>query len=132
MNARDESEGEAGDARIYAERANGAKMVAVQNAEPVPKFEKSVFDMKYNEKQQQPENFQNRFKYFGDAAKPDGQPSERGRDGPKAKPSKKDRSPSAGRGAAVDPAAGEDSNPHQLVEYPADFPQAHSNLMNLR
>jgi len=51
MNARDESEGEAGDARIYAERANGAKMV--QNAEPVPKFEKSVFDMKYNEKQQQ-------------------------------------------------------------------------------
>jgi hypothetical protein len=29
MNARDESEGEAGDARIYAERANGAKMVAV-------------------------------------------------------------------------------------------------------
>ena len=51
MNARDESEGEAGDARSYAERANGAKMASVQNVEPVPKFEKSVFDMKYNEKQ---------------------------------------------------------------------------------
>lgn len=35
----DESEGEAGDARMYAEKAGGMN--------PMPKFEKSVFDMKY-------------------------------------------------------------------------------------
>jgi hypothetical protein len=35
----DESEGEAGDARMYADKAGGLN--------PIPKFEKSVFDMKY-------------------------------------------------------------------------------------
>jgi hypothetical protein len=38
----DESEGEAGDAHIYADKARGLN--------PVPKFEKSVFDMKYESK----------------------------------------------------------------------------------
>lgn len=51
MNARDESEGEAGDTRVYAERANGVRAAAPQEVEPMPKFEKSVFDMKYTEKQ---------------------------------------------------------------------------------
>ena len=42
-----ESEGEAGDARIYAERANGAKGMNGQHQGPLPRFERSVFDMKY-------------------------------------------------------------------------------------
>ena len=41
----DDSEGEAGDAKIYAEKAGGIN--------PIPKFEKSVFDMKYEQKQHQ-------------------------------------------------------------------------------
>ena len=41
----EESEGEAGDARIYADKAGGLN--------PIPKFEKSVFDMKYEQKQHQ-------------------------------------------------------------------------------
>ena len=42
-----ESEGEAGDARIYAERASGTKGGVGGEGPPLPKFEKSVFDMKY-------------------------------------------------------------------------------------
>ena len=42
-----ESEGEAGDARMYAERANGAKGMNGQHQGPLPRFERSVFDMKY-------------------------------------------------------------------------------------
>jgi len=41
----DESEGEAGDAKMYAQKAGGVN--------PIPKFEKSVFDMKYEQKQHQ-------------------------------------------------------------------------------
>ena len=59
-----ESEGEAGDNKIYAERANGIvtqwmkhKPVEIQ---PVPKFEKSVFDMKYTDKKEMPNAFQRR------------------------------------------------------------------------
>lgn len=40
-----ESEGEAGDTRIYGDRANAEFMVNANNL-PLPKFEKSVFDMK--------------------------------------------------------------------------------------
>jgi hypothetical protein len=40
-----ESEGEAGDTRIYGDRAN-AELMAIGNVNPLPKFEKSVFDMK--------------------------------------------------------------------------------------
>jgi hypothetical protein len=43
-----ESEGEAGDTRVYAER--GIKLAEAKEVEPMPKFEKSVFDMKYTEK----------------------------------------------------------------------------------
>jgi hypothetical protein len=40
-----ESEGEAGDTRIYGDRPN-AELMAIGNVNPLPKFEKSVFDMK--------------------------------------------------------------------------------------
>jgi|TARA_B110000285_G_C15102546_1_gene605862 hypothetical protein len=40
-----DSEGEAGDTKIYAARANGMSKQLGTN--PIPKFENSVFDMKY-------------------------------------------------------------------------------------
>ena len=55
-------------------------MALQAHAEPMPKFEKSVFDMKYNEKQQNTQSFQNRFKYFGDASKPEDQSAQKTND----------------------------------------------------
>ena len=52
--ADNDSEGEAGDSRMYAMKANGlSPFIQNKDAETIkPKFEQSVFDMKYENKKQ--------------------------------------------------------------------------------
>ena len=70
----------------------------------MPRFEKSVFDMKYTDKKD---------------------PFAKGRGGKNRSPSPVDQEMLALRER-------ERSNIHQIQEYPENFPIAHSNLMTLR
>ena len=56
MESQNESEGEAGDAKMYAARANGMSKQLGSN--PIPKFENSVFDMKYKSHTKQDDRVQ--------------------------------------------------------------------------
>lgn len=103
-----DSEGEAGDAKMYAARANGmSKQIANNN--PIPKFENSVFDMKYKSQVKQEEK----------VCSPK---SKAAKEKKKVDQDVKDEKELIKERRAAD----------QLSQYPPEFPLAHPNQLNLR